>query len=159
MITRLENIEKKYNEITEQLTHEDVISDIKKMTSLSKEQRALSETVELYHKYLQILEDINTAEEMEKDLYHCDLLIIDDLGSEYANNFSIPALFSCLNERLLHQRSTIISSNLGLGKLFELYSERTFSRIISSYTLIKLIGDDIRRQKKTQQYMEENHAK
>lgn len=99
------------------------------------------------------------AEEMEKDLYHCDLLIIDDLGSEYANNFSIPALFSCLNERLLHQRSTIISSNLGLGKLFDLYSERTFSRIISSYTLIKLIGDDIRRQKKTQQYMEENHAK
>lgn len=67
MITRLENIEKKYNEITEQLTHEDVISDIKKMTSLSKEQRALSETVELYHKYLQILEDINTAKEMEKD--------------------------------------------------------------------------------------------
>lgn len=99
------------------------------------------------------------AEEMEKDFLRCDLLIIDDLGSEYTNNFSVPALFSCLNERLLHQKSTIISTNLGLKNLFELYSERTFSRIIASYTLIKLIGDDIRRQKKTQQYMEENHAK
>ena len=49
MITRLENIEKRYNEISNELLKEEVVSDIKKMTELSKEQRRLSHTVELYH--------------------------------------------------------------------------------------------------------------
>ena len=67
MITRLENIEKRYNEISNELLKEEVVSDIKKMTELSKEQRRLSHTVELYHYYQKILSDIETAKEMEHD--------------------------------------------------------------------------------------------
>lgn len=81
-------------------------------------------------------------------ILECDLLIIDDLGTELTNTFTVSQLFLCLNERILRQKSTIISTNLGLGQLADTYSERTFSRISSSYTIIKLFGNDIRIQKK-----------
>ena len=90
------------------------------------------------------------AKQQEEDLFTCDLLIIDDLGTELTNSFSVSQLFLCLNERLLRKKSTIISSNLDLNKLFDTYSERNFSRIISNYTLLKLTGADIRLQKRTQ---------
>lgn len=89
------------------------------------------------------------AMQQQDDLFTCDLLIIDDLGTELTNSFSVSQLFLCLNERLLRKKSTIISSNLDLDKLFDTYSERNFSRIISNYTLLKLTGADIRLQKKT----------
>lgn len=89
------------------------------------------------------------AKQQEADLFTCDLLIIDDLGTELTNSFSVSQLFLCLNERLLRKKSTIISSNLDLDKLFDTYSERNFSRIISNYMLLKLTGADIRLQKKT----------
>jgi DNA replication protein DnaC len=90
------------------------------------------------------------AKQQQEDLFTCDLLIIDDLGAELTNRFSVSQLFLCLNERMLRKKSTVISSNLDLEKLFETYSERNFSRIISNYTLLKLTGADIRRQKRTQ---------
>jgi DNA replication protein DnaC len=90
------------------------------------------------------------ARQQQEDLFTCDLLIIDDLGAELTNRFSVSQLFLCLNERMLRKKSTIISSNLDLEKLFETYSERNFSRIISNYTLLKLTGADIRRQKRKQ---------
>ena len=88
------------------------------------------------------------AKQQKEDLFACDLLIIDDLGTELTNSFSVSQLFLCLNERLLRKKSTIISSNLDLNKLFDTYSERNFSRIISNYTLLKLTGEDIRLQKR-----------
>ena len=88
------------------------------------------------------------AREQQEDLFACDLLIIDDLGTELTNRFSVSQLFLCLNERLLRKKSTVISSNLDLDHLFETYSERNFSRIISNYTLLKLTGPDIRLQKR-----------
>ncbi len=81
-------------------------------------------------------------------IFACDLLIIDDLGTEFSNTFTVSQLFLCLNERILRQKSTIISTNLTLGQLKDLYSERTFSRISSSYKMIKLFGNDIRILKK-----------
>ncbi len=79
------------------------------------------------------------------DLIHtCDLLIIDDLGTEYTNTFVSSQFFTCINERLLAKRSTIISTNLSLDSLADLYTERSFSRITSNYTMIRLFGDDIR---------------
>jgi DNA replication protein DnaC len=90
------------------------------------------------------------AKQQQEDLFTCDLLIIDDLGAELTNRFSVSQLFLCLNERMLRKKSTVISSNLDLEKLFETYSERNFSRIISNYTLLKLTGADIRRQKRKQ---------
>ncbi len=82
------------------------------------------------------------------DLYDCDLLIIDDLGTELTNSFVTSQLFWCINERLSQKKSTLISTNLSLQEFADLYSERVFSRISSNYTMIKLIGNDIRILKK-----------
>ena len=67
MINRLEVIDKRYNEIAEELSKPEVVNDIKKMTELSKEQRRLSPIVEIFKKYKQVLSDIETAREMTKD--------------------------------------------------------------------------------------------
>jgi DNA replication protein DnaC len=82
------------------------------------------------------------------DIYNCDLLIIDDLGTELTNNFVASQLFSCLNERHIRKHGTIISTNLSLEELRNRYSDRIFSRITSNYQLCKLSGSDIRIQKK-----------
>ncbi len=88
------------------------------------------------------------ASEDYQNIFECDLLIIDDLGTELSNAFTVSQLFLCLNERILRRKSTIISTNLSLVQLADTYSERTFSRISSSYVMIKLFGNDIRIQKK-----------
>ena len=90
----------------------------------------------------------NTSEMITEQILNCDLLIIDDLGAELTNSFSASQLFLCLNERLLHRKSTIISTNLSLESVVDLYSERTFSRITGNFTLLRLTGDDIRIKKK-----------
>lgn len=79
-----------------------------------------------------------------RNIFDCDLLIIDDLGTELSNSFTTSQLFLCLNERILRRKSTIISTNLGMNELADIYSERVLSRISSNYTLIKLFGSDIR---------------
>ncbi|MCM1134453.1 MAG: ATP-binding protein [Clostridium sp.] len=79
-----------------------------------------------------------------ENLSGCDLLIIDDLGTEYAKNVAPSMLFSLLNERHLSQRSTIISTNLSLEDIRNRYSDRVFSRITSQYTVCKFTGYDIR---------------
>lgn len=84
------------------------------------------------------------------DLFGCDLLIIDDLGTELTNSFVASQLFSCLNERHLRKKATVISTNLSLQELSDRYSERIFSRITSSYEICKLSGPDIRMYKKRQ---------
>lgn len=82
------------------------------------------------------------------DLYHCDLLVIDDLGTEITNNFVAAQLFALINERDINRKSMIISTNLSLPELRERYSDRIFSRITSNYTIRKLTGPDIRIRKK-----------
>ena len=89
-----------------------------------------------------------SADEMNEHIFDCDLLIIDDLGTELANSFTVSQLFLCINERILRRKSTIISTNLSLESIVSIYSERTFSRITSNYTMLKLTGDDIRIKKK-----------
>lgn len=83
-----------------------------------------------------------------KDLYNCDLVIIDDLGTEVTNAFVTSQLFTLLNERHMRQKSTIISTNLSLEELRDRYSDRVFSRITSNYAICKLTGPDIRIQRK-----------
>lgn len=77
-----------------------------------------------------------------------DLLILDDIGTEMANTFTVSKLFQILNERALRKKSTIISTNLSPKDFRDIYSERVFSRITSSYTLVKFTGSDIRIRKK-----------
>jgi len=83
-------------------------------------------------------------ENRDDQLYHYDLVIIDDLGAELTNSFVTSALFSFLNERILRKKSTIISTNLNLNELKERYSDRIVSRIIQNFKLLKLSGPDIR---------------
>ena len=67
MINRLEAILKRYNEIKEELSSPEIVSDIKRMTELSKEQTRLEKTVSIYKEYKQVMEDIEAAKEMLKD--------------------------------------------------------------------------------------------
>ncbi len=78
------------------------------------------------------------------DLYRCDLLIIDDLGTELTNQFTSSQLFSLLNERHLGKKSTLISTNFTLAQLRDRYSDRIFSRITSNFDVCRLAGEDIR---------------
>ena len=87
-------------------------------------------------------------QQMHSYIFDCDLLIIDDLGTELTNSFVASQLFLCINERLMRRKSTIISTNLPMDVFRDTYSERVFSRISSNYRMRKLIGDDIRIQKK-----------
>ncbi len=85
--------------------------------------------------------------ETHSHIFDCDLLIIDDLGSELNNSFTTSQLFLCINQRILDRKSVIISTNLSMEELRASYSERVFSRILSSYKMIPLFGRDIRIQK------------
>ncbi|MBE5955285.1 MAG: DNA replication protein DnaC [Lachnospiraceae bacterium] len=80
-------------------------------------------------------------------LLGCDLLIIDDLGTELNNSFISSQLFLCMNERLLRKKATIISTNLSLKQLSQAYSERILSRIMEHYQILNIYGDDIRLKK------------
>lgn len=99
-----------------------------------------------------ILEKNKFSKESDKQEYSeqfeyildCDLLIIDDLGTELNNTFVTSQLYLCINERHLRKRSTIISTNLSWDNLNSNYSERIFSRIASNYKLLKIVGEDIR---------------
>lgn len=79
-----------------------------------------------------------------RDIYECDLLVIDDLGTELTNQFVGSSLFTCLNERHIRRKSTIVSTNLSLQELHERYSDRVFSRAVGNFEIIKLTGNDIR---------------
>lgn len=79
-----------------------------------------------------------------QNIFNCEILIIDDLGTEVPNSYTSSQLFMCINERIIRKKSTIISTNLSLNELAETYSERTFSRISKNYTLLRLIGEDLR---------------
>ena len=81
-------------------------------------------------------------------IFESDLLIIDDLGTELANSFTMAGFFLVINERILRKKSTIISTNLSPEEIFTTYTERTASRIISNYQMLKLSGSDIRLKKK-----------
>lgn len=105
----------------------------------------------LFEKLSQVSFDYAAKDELAdlyEDLYSCDLLIIDDLGTELTNNFSSSQFFSCLNERILRKKSIIISTNLSLQELRDRYSDRIFSRITSNFKLCKITGPDIRMYKK-----------
>lgn len=79
-----------------------------------------------------------------KEILDCDLLIIDDLGTELVNSFTTSAFFNCINERYLKGKPIIISTNLSVRQIKDIYSERIFSRLASNYTMLKIFGEDLR---------------
>lgn len=106
---------------------------------------------DLFSRYTFENESDDTAtDDMLQFILDCDLLIIDDLGTELSNAFTNSKLFYCLNERYVRKKSVLISTNLSLDKINQVYSERIFSRLSSNFTLLKFYGEDIRIQKKLQ---------
>lgn len=87
-------------------------------------------------------------DDIDQYILDSDLLIIDDLGTELANSFTTSKFFYCINERLVRQKATIVSTNLKPQELRDIYSERVASRLLSSYHVISLFGNDIRIRKK-----------
>lgn len=77
-------------------------------------------------------------------LCDCDLLILDDLGTEFSTQFTVSVLYDVINTRLLRSRPTIISTNLDMGGLEQKYSERVVSRITGSYNRYPFAGSDMR---------------
>lgn len=95
-------------------------------------------------------EDGLEADNQLNYILDCDLLIIDDLGTELSNSFTNTKLFLVINERHLRSKSTIISTNLPIESIKSNYSERIYSRITSDYMCLKLFGEDIRIKKRFQ---------
>lgn len=81
-------------------------------------------------------------------LLDSDLLILDDLGTEFITEFSVSELFRILNTRALTGKKTVINTNLSLSDLKKIYSERILSRIIGNFVILKFYGKDIRFLKK-----------
>ena len=74
----------------------------------------------------------------------CDLLIVDDLGTELPGQFVTAALYSLVNDRLLEGRPTIISTNLTEEDLVRRYNPQIASRLRGSYRRVAFVGEDIR---------------
>ena len=88
--------------------------------------------------------DAAENEERLSFVYSCDLLIIDDLGTEVINSVSNADLLHLINRRIQTDRSTILSTNCDLKQLQQNYSDRFLSRIMGSYRIMSFYGEDIR---------------
>jgi len=88
--------------------------------------------------------ELEQAEAVYRYLYEVDLLIIDDLGTEFISGYSAAALFDIINTRMIRSKSVLLSSNLRLQALEQLYSHRLISRLMGSYEIIPFIGKDLR---------------
>lgn len=84
----------------------------------------------------------------ESLLLECDLLILDDLGTEFRTAFSISEIYNIVNTRQMAKRPTIISTNLSMKEIEERYSERFASRILGGYVRLPFCGRDVRLQKR-----------
>lgn len=78
------------------------------------------------------------------DYFLCDLLIIDDLGTEMTTQFTVAALYQIINERLLERKPVILSTNLTPDELAVRYSPQIVSRLLGSYQLYQFYGSDVR---------------
>lgn len=95
---------------------------------------------------------MNRQKNLDSNFYQsildCDLLIIDDLGTESLNSMKLSELFTILNTRILNLNNkitkTIISTNLSINNIFKNYEERIGSRIAGYYDIYYFFGEDLR---------------
>lgn len=104
--------------------------------------------------YLRIIEKehFGRSEDSESDtmqvLINADLLVLDDLGSEFRSNFYESALYNIINSRINLGLPTIISSNLSVTELQKNYNDRIISRIFGMFTTLMFVGEDVRQIKR-----------
>ncbi len=80
----------------------------------------------------------------ERAVLNCDLLILDDLGTEFKSSYTVACLYNIINSRISSKLPTIISTNIGFDELEEKYDQRIVSRVAGEYTKFMLVGNDIR---------------
>lgn len=100
--------------------------------------------IDLVRKFKFDFDNEEAGDEALKDIYECDLLIIDDLGTELATQFSGLVIYNILNKRLIENKKMIISTNLDVDEIMKTYSERVSSRIFGNFYMFEFFGDDIR---------------
>lgn len=83
----------------------------------------------------------------EEQLLSCDLLVLDDFGTEYLSPFTVSVVYNIVNTRILKKLPTIISTNLSMREIETIYKERVASRIIGNYETLRFFGNDIRQQR------------
>jgi DNA replication protein DnaC len=94
-------------------------------------------------------EEAQTASADARRYLRCDLLILDDLGSEFTTPFVQSALYEIVNTRLVEGKHTILSSNLSLAAIRQRYSPQVASRLEGEYQLLPFVGQDIRQLKRS----------
>ncbi len=83
-------------------------------------------------------------EDVTERYFDCDLLIIDDLGTEMTNQFTISCLYNLINTRISRGRAMIINTNLSSAELRRRYSDRITSRLFGEFSALLFEGGDIR---------------
>lgn len=89
----------------------------------------------------------NTDRNIIDNIYDCDLLIIDDLGTEQTSAGNVSFLFEVINDRITKGKKMIINTNFSLSEITKTYSERLTSRMYEFFNMYKFYGEDIRLQK------------
>lgn len=123
-------------------------------TCIAKELIATNHSViyETAYKTFSMLEELKFKRSDNEDklrfkvdkLYTCDLLILDDLGSEFSTQYTTASLFDIINSRLISGKKTVINTNLSITELKNKYGERVVSRLYGHYKVLNFIGSDIR---------------
>ncbi len=89
----------------------------------------------------------NQGENRTARYFECDLLIIDDLGTEISNQFTVSVIYNLINTRHNNDRSTVINTNLSQKELRTRYTDRVASRIFGEYAPLIFLGGDVREKK------------
>lgn len=92
-------------------------------------------------------ENDQEAREKEKKYTECDLLIVDDLGTEIVGQFTLTALYTLINDRILQKKATIISTNLTTDGIARRYNPQIASRLRGNFQRVPFVGTDIRLKK------------
>jgi len=95
-------------------------------------------------KFSRDTDDSREAKDETRRYLNCDLLILDDLGSEFTTPFVQSALYQIVNSRLVSERQTVISSNLTMDEVRRKYSPQVASRLEGEYRVLPFYGEDIR---------------
>lgn len=88
--------------------------------------------------------DYSKVEDSVHFLLSSDLLVLDDIGTEIINSFTLTKLYEFINDRILNGKSTLITTNFDPQTINKVYGERILSRLAGNYSFIKLTGSDIR---------------
>ncbi len=89
----------------------------------------------------------DTSESRTQKYFDCDLLIIDDLGTELANQFTTACIYNIINTRMNNSKSMLISTNLSNKGISERYGDRVVSRLYGEFMAHRFVGKDIRLQR------------